>query len=108
MVLQPPSIALTNLFSVVCRLIVCDTTYPSPVSLLPRGFRSNNSISDERYSRSRSSLDYHETNEVHDRLPPIVNTKLGVVEGYFMTVVNGRQIYAFEGIPYAGLTRLKY
>lgn len=31
----------------------------------------------------------------------VVQTNNGLVEGYIMKTINGREIYAFEGIPYA-------
>lgn len=46
--------------------------------------------------------DLDQADDDHVMLPPIVEIPgLGRVEGYHMRVVSGRQIYAFEGIPYA-------
>ena len=49
--------------------------------------------------------------EVPEEKFPIVVTKTGVLQGYQMKVSNGRDVYAFEGVPYAeppGRFRVSY
>ncbi|CAL8114084.1 unnamed protein product [Orchesella dallaii] len=73
-------------------------TPTDPTVLLPEGFGSKPSI---RQGRARVRGD-NETQFSEKRLlPPIVQTDMGEIEGYYMRVVSGRYIYAFEGIPYA-------
>jgi len=122
MLIKPPSVVLAQLFSVLCRFLPCEDRYENPTSLLPEGFRASrtlgrnlkNGVQDEEFSSrySRTALNNSEVDSQlllkiqndetqDDLLPPIASTKSGDVEGYYMKVVSGRKIYAFEGIPYA-------
>jgi len=48
-------------------------------------------------TRSRRRLDL----SVNRPTWPVVTTKIGNVHGYTMKTIGGREIYAFEGIPFA-------
>jgi hypothetical protein len=58
-----------------------------------------------RYGRKTSNVDgKNETTFINlqdELLPPVVTASSGIIEGYYMKVVSGRKVYAFEGIPYA-------
>lgn len=89
-----PSVALTNLISLVCRLIAsCDSEYEYPINTNERSARVLSVYENENISLSNSIVDPLENLEVV--------TKTGRVRGYFMSNVRGDQIVAFEGIRYA-------
>jgi hypothetical protein len=72
----------TFLVNLLCSVVSCDPDYGLPEIIDAERLR--------RDPLSRDSLS-----------DPIVLTNSGSVEGYFMKAANGRQIRAFEGIPYA-------
>lgn len=96
-------ILLTTFFmNALCALVPCPPQFPGPeidsASLL--GFRDgvrrlrniNNGSSDS--DGNDVALNILDTT-------PRVDTQYGTIEGYFMKTVGGRDIYAFEGIPFA-------
>lgn len=95
--LIPSSIAISNFLSLVCRLISCDDQqrYPSPVTVDTRGSRDY--FANELDLESSHNL----VDSVNNRHVPEVNTNAGRVRGYYMTIIRGKQIIAFEGIKYA-------
>ncbi|CAL8114282.1 unnamed protein product [Orchesella dallaii] len=90
------------LFNLMCAIVSCDPYYNPPT---PGVFveSSDNSLLTEFISRTGRNLDGNESANLMSltRPPPIVETKIGTLEGYFMKVVNGREVYAFDGIKYA-------
>jgi hypothetical protein len=54
-----------------------------------------------RYSYPESGYHNSERGRSLNKVPPFVQTELGGYEGYFMKVLGGREIYAFEGVHFA-------
>ncbi|ODM96252.1 Esterase FE4 [Orchesella cincta] len=90
------------LFNLMCAIVSCDPFYspPTPKAIADS---SGNSLLTDFISRTGRNLDANGSSDIMSliRPPPIVDTESGKVEGYFMKVINGREVYAFEGIPYA-------
>jgi hypothetical protein len=102
--LLPPPLRNVN-FSRIFQIVNIFSTFLSsqrgqitdPTQFLPEGFIAQPNIRQGRAG-------FRSGNEIlpEPLLKPIVNLEhLGSVEGYYMRVISGRQIYAFEGIPYA-------
>jgi len=89
------SIYLVNL---LCALVPCDNKFPYPDTSFsePQLFKDNIKFNTVGYSQYYHSS-YHHTKHG----PPLVTTKSGVIQGFWMRVVGGKLIRAFEGIPYA-------
>jgi hypothetical protein len=64
-----------------------------PTQLLPSNFLSPPNI--------RQGKEHLEAQGFPQVPPRVMMEGLGEVEGYFLRVVSGRHVYAFEGIPYA-------
>ncbi|ODN01295.1 Esterase FE4 [Orchesella cincta] len=75
------------LFNLLCGLVPCDPQLPKPEILdIPRDVRIRARNIDNRI------------------VEPIVKLPIGIVEGYRMKSMNGRDFFAFEGIPYGEST----
>lgn len=87
--------AVLFMFNLLCAIVSCDPYYQPPT---PRPYvetAENTFLKEYRVTRNLNS---NSTTLPRDwKPPPIVTTKGGTVEGYFMKVVNGRDVYAFEG-----------
>jgi hypothetical protein len=120
-------VLLTSVFLIelLCVIVPCDPRYRLPdLSSDPDKIdkslhyqhlfhkKSENSRDGFLYRNSENELDSDSDNEISSAFisdaskyyktpPPFVRTYSGDVEGYFMKVVGGRKINAFEGIPYA-------
>jgi hypothetical protein len=91
------------LFNLLCAMVPCDPyyTYPKPQEQLLRSssipIDTVVSLKEFHGSFKRSGFP-----SVDESPPdPFVVTKSGAVQGYFMKIIDDKNIYAFEGIPYA-------
>jgi len=95
MVLMSASVFLLNVF---CSLVPCEPNFGDPkIPPSPHGRLKTRS--------HETSFPGMTPDGFFD--PPTVFTYSGGVEGYLMRIINGRQIYAFEGIPYATAKRFQ-
>jgi len=91
------------LFNMLCAIVPCDPYHRPPsapsasaneISLLGR----NNKDDGTHKTFKRSGF----PPDADDNPPdPFVVTESGALQGYFMKIVDGKSIYAFEGIPYS-------
>lgn len=90
-------LTVTFLFNLMCALVPCDYIHPHPTA--PPNFSKRR----DEFNKGpdKRSLEINSSITSFERLEPVVFTKSGALKGYFMTVSNGKQIYSFEGIPYA-------
>jgi len=79
-----------------CAVMHCEFEFPhDPVA---------NSNKLQESPLARAGRNYH-GNEVESPTPmPTASTRGGVLEGYFMKSIKGRNIATFEGIPYGETT----
>lgn len=85
-----------HILNVSMSLLSSERELPTdPTALLQEGFVSKPSI---RQGRAKFKNDSEVEWLERRMLPPRVTTELGEIEGYYMRVVSGRHIYAFEGI----------
>lgn len=84
-------VLLSFLFTnILCSYTPCFPTFEAPVPALRApedqliGFRSGNFGTDNRMPRN-----------------PVLKTEIGDVQGFTMKTIGGRDIYAFEGVPFA-------
>jgi len=110
-------VLFTSVFLVqlLCVIVPCDPRYRLPdLSSDPHKLYRNENykllfkkvgigVNGPDILESEVSADYNGKN----KLPPFVRTLSGDVEGYYMKVVGGREVSAFEGIPYADSDRFK-
>lgn len=98
---------LTRIFHILnvsMSLLSSERELPTdPTAFLPAGYDSKPSIRQGRAKFKNAS--YVESLEKR-MVPPRVTTELGEIEGYYMRVVSGRHIYAFEGIQNVNYTKL--
>lgn len=101
--------SLVFLAELICVLVPCNPNYPNPDLSGTRGIEERReSVSfKESYSRAEFLKGLFQRfksigeDKGNGKREPFVITKGGGVQGYFMKVVGGRDVYAFEGIPYA-------
>ncbi|XP_035709631.1 venom carboxylesterase-6-like [Folsomia candida] len=96
MVLATSAVFLVQL---LCVLVPCNPRYPIP-DLSQDEDKVNDRFAGIAGSNFLKRLWHSHSDEGHHALPPLVKTEGGVVEGYVMKVVGGREVYAFEGLPY--------
>jgi len=88
------------LMNVLCAMVPCDYKNPHPEIGIYND--SDNSVSGVRHSLLGNN---REKRLIQGASHPVVSTQQGQVQGYPMRVMSGRQIYAFEGIPYGQVTK---
>jgi hypothetical protein len=88
MVMMTASVFLVNLF---CSLVPCEPNFGDPQ--VPSGKHDGRLKTRSHTVPGLTSDGYLD--------PPVVQTYSGAMEGYLMKIINGRRIYAFEGVPYA-------
>lgn len=81
------------ILNLLCGIIPCDHKFPFPdTSADPLNLQASESI-----TRDRNLIEDDLINESGGKDPLIVNTTSGVLQGYWMHVVGGQKIRAFEG-----------
>lgn len=98
MVLVIPVQPLVFVLNILCSLLPCRNPYQLPEIVYDH---SNDLISAKYLNNSGS--DYFDVSAALEK--NVVQTNLGVIEGYYQTTTGGRKIGAFEGIRYAKAER---
>lgn len=78
------------LFNILCAIVPCDPDYGKP--------QIDESVAASNQVVFRNSFGKEIGEEVE---PKVKLENYGLIEGYTMSTIGGRKIYAFEGIPYA-------
>jgi hypothetical protein len=90
----PPLVLYVN---ILCRVFTCKEPFRIPEIVYDS---SENLISAQYlHSRVKESFNYFDVASAPQK--NIVEAECGALEGYYMSTSGGRQIGAFEGIPYA-------
>ncbi len=90
--LLPSSLVLTNLFTIVCRLLSCDSEIETP------SVNDRRPVAAARRIHNYDYVDKSSNNIINPQENLEVSTKAGRIQGFHMTNVRGDPIYAFEGI----------
>lgn len=90
--LLPSSLVLTNLFTIVCRLLSCDSEIENPTGNERSPAAARRIDNYDYVDKSSNTIVNHQENLE-------VSTKAGRIQGFHMKNVRGDPIYAFEGTP---------